>query len=135
MSPENVEVVREMWVAYARGDFEASLSTYADDAIWDDTNYRPDGEVHVGLDALVGLVSSWREAWDWKTYEVEVERADQVADGRVLVALRESGRGKRGGVELTNRWALLTTVRDRKIVHTTVYRTLGEALDAVGLSE
>jgi ketosteroid isomerase-like protein len=135
MSQEDVDVVRRMWAAYAAGNFDMALKAYANDAVWDDTNYRPDGEVHVGKGALVGLVSSWREAWDWKSYKVEVERLYDAAEGLVVAALRESGRGKGGGVELTNRWGLVTTIRDGEIVHTMVYRTAAEALEAVGLSE
>jgi ketosteroid isomerase-like protein len=124
-----------MWAAYVREDFAASLEAYADDTIWDDTTYRPDGAVHVGRDAVVGLVGNWREAWEQESYKVEVERLDEAEDGRVVVVLRESGRGRGGGVELTNRWAQIATVRDGKIVHTVVCRTPQEALDAVGLSE
>ena len=133
MSQENVEVVRAMWAAYARGDFEASLEAYTEDTVWDDTRYRPDGAVHLGRDALVGLVRSWRGAWE--NYEVEAEQLLDAGDDRVVVLLRETGRGKRGGVELTNRWGQVTTVRDGKIAHTLVYRVPEEALKAVGLSE
>jgi len=133
MSQENVEVVRAMWAAYARGDFEASLEAYTEDTVWDDTRYRPDGAVHLGRDALVDLVRSWRGAWE--NYEVEAEQLLDAGDDRVVVLLRETGRGKRGGVELTNRWGQVTTVRDGKIAHTLVYRVPEEALKAVGLSE
>ena len=47
--------------------------------------------------------------------------------------LRETGEGKGGRVELTNRWGIIVTVRDGKIVHTVVYRTPEEALEALGL--
>ncbi len=52
-----------------------------------------------------------------------------------MVVLRETGEGKGGGVGLTNRWGNVVTVRDGKIVHTMVYRTPEEALEAVGLRE
>ena len=54
---------------------------------------------------------------------------------RVAVVLRETGEGKGGRVELTNRWGIVVTVRDGKIVHTMVYRTPEEALEAVGLTD
>ena len=54
---------------------------------------------------------------------------------RVAVVLRETGKGKGGGIELTNRWGVVVTVRDQKIVHTMVYRTPEDALQAAGLSE
>ena len=133
MARENVEVVRAMWAAYARGDFEASLGAYTEDTVWDDTRYRPDGAVHLGRDALVEVVRTWRGAWE--DYEVEAEKVLDAGDDRVAVLLCENGRGKGGGVELTNRWGLVTTVRGGRIVHTMVYRDPDEALEAVGLSK
>ena len=133
MSRENVEVVRAMWTAYARDDFQASLEAYSEDTVWDDTRYRPDGAVHLGRDAVVDLVRKWRGTWE--DYEAKAEQLLDAGGDRVAAVLRETGKGKGGGVELTNRWGIVVTVRDRKIVHTMVYRTPEEALEAVGLSE
>ena len=133
MSRENVEVVRAMWAAYARGDLEASLGAYPEDTVWDDTRYRPDGAVHVGHDALVEVVRSWRAAWEH--YDLETEDVFDAGGDRVAVVLRETGRGKGGGVELTNRWGVVMTVRSGKIAQTVVYRTPEDALEAVGLRE
>jgi ketosteroid isomerase-like protein len=133
MSRENVEVVRAMWAAYARGDARASLAAYTEDTVWDDTGYRPDGAVHVGHDALVRLTRTWRGAWEH--WDIEAEDVLDAGDDRVAVLLRETGQGKGGGVELTNRWGVVMTVRSGKIVHTMVYRTPEEALEAVGLRE
>ena len=133
MSRENVEVVRAMWAAYAIGDAEASLAAYAADTVWDDTRYRPDGAVHVGHSALIDVVRTWRGAWD--RYEIEAEEVLDAGGDRVAVVLRETGVGKGAGVELTNRWGQVTTLRDGKIVHTMVYRTPEEALQAAGLRE
>ena len=133
MSQENVEIVRAMWAAYARGDVQASLAGYTEDTIWDDTRYRPDGAVHVGRDALVKVVSTWRAAWE--DYEVEAEEVLDAGHDKVAVVLRERGRGKGGGVEMTNRWGQVMTVRGGKISHTIVYRAPEEAPEAVGLRE
>ena len=133
MSRENVEVVQAMWAAYAAGDAEASLAAYAPDTVWDDTRYRPDGEVHVGLAALIDVVRTWRAAWD--RYEIEAEEVLDAGGDRVAVVLRETGVGRGAGVELTNRWGQVTTLRDGKIVHTMVYRAPEEALEAAGLRE
>jgi hypothetical protein len=52
----------------------------------------------------------------------------------VALLLRETGTGKGGRVELTNRWGVIATVREGRIVHTMIYRTPEEALDAAGLA-
>jgi uncharacterized protein len=132
MSQENVEVVRAMWAAYARGDAEASLGAFSEDTVWDDTQYRPDGAVHRGRDALVNVVSTWRAAWD-DDYEIEAEDVLDAGADRVAVVLRETGRGRGGGVQMTNRWGQVVTMRRGQIAHTMVYRTPEEALQAAGL--
>jgi ketosteroid isomerase-like protein len=135
MSRENVEVVRAMWAAYMRRDVQASLGAFADDTVWDDTRFRPDGAVHVGRDALVDLTRAWRSAWVWENYDIEVEDAHDAGGDKVVALMRETGQGKGGGVELTNRWGVVMTIRGGKIVHTTVYPTPDQALEAVGLRE
>ena len=133
MSQENVEIVRASWAAYASGDYEASLAAYAENTVWDDTRYRPDGAVHLGHSALVEVVRTWRETWT--RYEIEIEEVLDAGGDRVAATLRERGEGKAGGTELTNRWGVVVTVRNGKIAHTAVYRTPKEALEAAGLSE
>ena len=133
MSQANVEIVTASWSAYASGDYGGSLGAYAENTIWDDTQYRPDGAVHVGHLGLVEVVRTWLGTWN--RYEVEVEEVRDAGGDRVAVILRESGEGKSGGVELTNRFGVVVSVRDEKIVHTVVYRTPNEALDAAGLSD
>jgi ketosteroid isomerase-like protein len=133
MSEENVEVVAASWGAYARGDYGASLDTYAENTVWDDTQYRPDGAVHVGHPALVEVVRTWLGTWN--RYELEVEDVVDAEGDRVAVVLRERGEGKGGGIELTNRFGVVVTVRDGKIVHTMVHRTPKDALEAAGISD
>lgn len=38
VSQENVQVVTASWAAFARGDYEASLGTYAENTVWDEPN-------------------------------------------------------------------------------------------------
>ena len=132
MSRENVQVVTASWAAYARGDYKATLATYAENTVWDDTPYRPDGAVHFGHSGLIELTRTWRETWN--RYEIEVEGVLGAVGDRVALALRESGEGKGGGIELTNRFGIVVTVRDGKIVHTVAYRTPDEASEAAGCS-
>jgi ketosteroid isomerase-like protein len=133
MSQENVEIVRAMWAAWANGDYDHSLEAFAEDSVWDDTRFRPDGAVHHGLRALVDVSRTWRETWE--RYDIKAEEVLDVGDDRVAVVLRETGEGKGGGVAVTNRWGVVATVRARKIVHTMVYPTPEEVFEAVGLRE
>ncbi len=89
--------------------------------------------MHRGHGALVDVARTWRGTWE--RYEIEAEDVLDAGGDTVAVVLREEGEGKGGGVALTNRWGVVVTVRDGKIVHTMVYRTPEEALEAAGLSE
>jgi hypothetical protein len=84
MSEQNVAVVRDMWEAFLRNDFEAALSAFEPDVEWDGTNL-PDGKISHGLDAIVEHLTKWAQPWD--TWEVELE---QVIDAHV----RFGGTGK-----------------------------------------
>jgi ketosteroid isomerase-like protein len=133
MSRENVEIVRAMWTAWGAGDYEASLGAFAEDSVWDDTRFRPDGAQHRGLKALIAVSLTWRQAWDH--YEIEAEEVLEAGDEKVAVLLLDRAEGKGGGVAVTNRWGVVQTVRAGKIVHTMVYPTPGDVLEASGLRE
>lgn len=133
MSHENVEIVRAAWAAYARGDYDNSLAAYAENTVWDDTRYRPDGAVHRGHRAIVDVARTWRGTWE--NYVIEAEEVREAGEDTVAVVLRETGEGKGGGVELTNRWGIVVTVLDGRIVHTMVYPTPREALESAWLGE
>ncbi len=49
-----------MWEAFLRNDFEAALSAFAPDVVWDGTNI-PDGKISRGLDAIVEHLAEWAE--------------------------------------------------------------------------
>src|SRR5665648_637319 len=74
MSAESVAVVRGMWEAFLRNDFEDSLSAFDPDIEWDGTNL-PDGAISHGLDAVVDHTTKWAETWE--TWEVELEGRDR----------------------------------------------------------
>jgi ketosteroid isomerase-like protein len=65
MSQENVEVVRRMWEAFRRRDFDQSLAAFYPDIEWDGTNL-PDGTVSRGHQAIIDHSARWFGMWeDW----------------------------------------------------------------------
>jgi ketosteroid isomerase-like protein len=122
-----------MWTAWGTGDYEAALAAFADDTVGDDTRFRPDGSMHHGLEALIAVSRTWREAWE--RYEIEAENILRAGADKVAVLLRDTAQGKGGGVTVTNDWGVVQTVREGKIVHTAVYPSQEEVLKAVGLGE
>ncbi len=129
MSVHNVEVVRSMWEAFLRNDFEAALSAFEPDVEWDGTNL-PDGKVSRGLDAVVEHLTKWAETWE--TWEVELEQVIDAGGDQVIAFIRERGRTK-AGLEANERHSELYTVRDGKIRYRKGFSDADEALTGAGL--
>jgi ketosteroid isomerase-like protein len=129
MSEESVAVVRGMWEAFMRGDFENSLSAFDPDIEWDGTNL-PDGAISHGLDAVVDHVTKWADMWE--TWEVELEDVIDAGEDQVVAFIRERGRTK-AGLELNERHSELYRVRNGKIAYRKGFSDADQALDAAGL--
>jgi ketosteroid isomerase-like protein len=133
MSEENVELVRNAYDAYNRGDMEAM----ADDV-------APEFE-YVAMGAIPDIPAVFRgpEAWSqfsaWLREEFNDARVDvhELTDAgdRVLAEVSLRGRGKQSGLETTwNIWHVWT-LRDGKVVHGQGFEHRADALEAAGLSE
>ena len=127
-----MEIVRASYDAFARGDFQASLEAYDPDCEWDDTQLRPDGRLLRGRDELSDQIRRWRGTFS--EYEWATERLLD-AGGETVIIYTERGRGKGSGVIVEDRRGNVVTVQGGKIVRTVVYPTVGDALEAAGLSE
>ena len=126
MSGENVEVVREAWDAYSRGDYDR-IAGFHDPHIVVVT--LEDGAVY-GNDAVLANYERWDEAWE----EAETTLEEVLGHGdRVFVAARFHARGRASGVEVETRLYEVYTVRDRKVMRVEEFSERGEALEAAGL--
>jgi ketosteroid isomerase-like protein len=128
-SDQNVVVVRSMWEAFLRNDFEAALSAFEPDVEWDGTNL-PDGKVSRGLDAVVEHLTRWAETWE--TWEIELEQVIDAGGDQVIAFIRERGRTT-AGLEVNERHSELYTVRDGKIAYRRGFSDADEALRVAGL--
>ena len=128
MSEENVEVVREAWDAYSRGDYDR-IAGFHDPHIVVVT--LEDGAVY-GNNAVLANYERWDEAWEGA--ETSLEEVLGHGD-RVFVAARFHARGRASGVEVETRLYEVYTVRDVKVLRIDEYATRDEALEAAGLSE
>jgi len=127
MAQTDVEIVRDMWEAFVRGDVESALATFAEDVEWDGTNL-PDGAISHGREAVLDHVTKWAEMWE--TWTVELEEVVDARDGRVIVFIREQGR-TRTGLEVNERHSELYTVRDDMITSRRGFSDADQALDEV----
>jgi ketosteroid isomerase-like protein len=129
MSEQNVVIVRGMWEAFLRNDFEAALFAFEPDVEWDGTNL-PDGKVSRGLDAVVENLTKWAETWE--TWEIELEQVVDAGGDQVIAFIRERGRTK-AGLEVNERHSELYTVRDGKIGYRKGFSDADEALSVARL--
>ena len=128
MSKENVEIVREAWDAYSRGDYDR-IAGFHDPHIVVIT--LEDGVLY-GNDAVLANYKRWNEAWE----RAETTLEEVIGHGdRVFVAARFHARGRASGVEVETRLYEVYTVRDGKVLRIDEYATRDEAIEAAGLRE
>jgi ketosteroid isomerase-like protein len=131
MSRGNVEIVREIYRAWERGDFTSN--EWADPEIEFHIRAGPDEAVHHGVDAMGYAWREWLGAWD--EFKTEAREFIDLGDD-VLVLAEFRGRGKASGMPIeAMAGAGLFSLRDGKVVRLGTYTDPAEALEAAGLSE
>jgi ketosteroid isomerase-like protein len=133
MSEENVEIVRRMYDAWNRGDFEAALSYIHPDVEWSDPPDNPGARTWRGHEGVQGALTAWMGAWE--DYRYELRELINCGDDRVLVAGWQTGRGKGSGVEISEENFSVFSVSEGKVVKQRMFRHRAEALQAAGLRE
>ena len=138
MSQENVEIVRQLYEAFARRDNESPFAVYHPDIEWDmSRSVAPlpgEERIYHGHDGVRHYWRAWLEAWE----SIDAPLEPLVDAGEQVVALlgQSTYRGKRSGVESTwPPWAQVRTLPDGKVVRMRIYSNHADALEAAGLSE
>jgi ketosteroid isomerase-like protein len=131
MSQENVDVVRGIWEADRRRDWDAVYSSYDRDVVWEDhAGLWGDWGVARGPDGIREAWRRWYEAFDGVRFEW-VEVAD--GDDFVVVTYEIHGRGRGSGVEVQLAVTLVWQLAGGKVVRISAYLTRPEALEAAGI--
>jgi ketosteroid isomerase-like protein len=133
MSRKDVEMLRNAYAAFNRGDWGAALENAHPEIEW-----RLHGELGIDVpDPVRGreaLKAFWADFFDvWDDYRMEPLDFSEAPNGRVLVTVRFTahGQGSSVPIELTYFWVY--RVRGRAIVSVDLYADRSEALEAVGL--
>ena len=134
MSEENVEMIRQGYAAFARGDVAFILGLMDDAVDWTPAiaPLLGVGPVH-GKQALEHFLTvDIAEGFvDFNAAPVSVEDCGDA----VLVQVHYSGAGKSSGAPVDLEAFGLFKFRDGKVVEFRDYETKAEALEAAGLSE
>ena len=133
MSRENVEIVREAWDAWSRGDAAALFEFYDPEVEWDMSHsYVPDMGVFHGHEGIREFFGEWRAFF--AEYWAEAQEFIEVGDC-VIVRVHQGGRGRSStvGVEMPAYWQLYR-LRDGRALRVEIYRDEEEARTAAGRS-
>jgi ketosteroid isomerase-like protein len=134
MSRENLQIVREICAAWARGDFSS-----ADWAHPEIEYVVADGPAPGSWTGLAGMAEAWGDILrSWEELRQEAEEYRELEGERVLVLAQITGRGKTSGLDLEEvraSAANLFHLRDGKVTRLVAYLDREHALEAVGLSE
>ena len=125
------DLVRSLYVAIARRDFDAGFALLSEDFEWLEPDQSLIGGHHRGFQEVRQAIEMQLEVWDEFTIEPEefFEHGEHVA-----VPIRQRARGGASGVEVEIRIGHLWTVRDGKIVRLEVFSARGDARKAARAS-
>jgi ketosteroid isomerase-like protein len=132
MAQENVEVVRRVYEAWARGEFPGPAELLDPKIEYVNPAGAVEPGTRHGLDAFTQAVEKVFEGWATWQMEPEVFRP---AEDQVAVVVRYRARGRESGVEVEGVESALWTVRDGKVVRYAWFHGAADALEAAGLRE
>ena len=137
MSEENVEIVRRVYEAVARGDTAAVLAAYDPEVEWEFSGSPVRNMlkqvVYRGHDGIRSFIRErYEEAW-----ETSEDHLDELIDAgeQVISVITTQGRGLASGAEVGLTHAGVWTIREGKIVRVAWVGSRDEALEAAGMSE
>jgi ketosteroid isomerase-like protein len=121
-TPDLVEVVTGHFEAADRGDWDAVVSAYAADVIWE----TRDGILDVsGASAVRGLFEEW--AGMYEGFTVKVETVVDLGSGVVYATYRQEGRPAGSAGIVTSRGAVVYEWVDGMIVRVILRSDIDEA--------
>ena len=130
MSQENVEIVREAFAAFERGDVTALLDLMTDDLVTH--RIDPDDAVYHGKEGFFQATADWTE--DFEDWTVSAEEFLDASDG-VLVRVRQTARGRTSGVPVDSLMWFELRMHEGRVARLTFHTDQAKAFDAAGLSD
>ena len=130
MSQENVEIVRQGFEAFERGELDVMLDLFTDDVI----TYRvdPDGARYDGKAGFLDATADWTE--DFSEWQVLPQEFTDLGE-RVLVRVLQVAQGRSSGVRVEEDFWFLFELTGSKVSKLSFYSRHAEALEAAGLME
>ena len=134
MSQDNVEVVREAFEAFNRGDFDAALERMHPAIEWQALDAFPDAGTYRGRDEVRHFWRALAGHLSWFSLALGGVRTSRRAPRPRHLPSRGEGAGSGAGVESPTVFQL-GEIRDGQVTWVGMFSTESEALEAAGLSE
>jgi ketosteroid isomerase-like protein len=132
MSEENVKIALASADGWNRGDDEAWLAPWDEEAEFVPLRAQLEGESYSGHDGLLRFRTELTQ--DFEEVRLEFEEMRDAGDQVVGIG-RFRARGRASGVDINVPLGVLTRVRRGKIVYMRFFTEPADALEAAGLSE
>jgi ketosteroid isomerase-like protein len=132
MSEENVEVVRQAFDAWNRGDHDALLRRWGEDAEFYPLRAQLEGRAYRGPDGLREFIDELANEWTDVRFEVDEIRE---AGEQMVGSGRFRARGQASGVDINVPLGVVGVVRSGRIGYARFFSDPSEALEAAGLEE
>jgi ketosteroid isomerase-like protein len=132
VSQANVDVVRASFEAFGMGDFDAAFAAFDPGVQWQTADDEPDSRTYRGIAELRAFASHLADPWTDRfgpaiSFEDFIDRGDWV-----LAPWRARLHGHGSGIEIEVSETYAVLVRGGRIVRVEEYRTVEQALEAVG---
>lgn len=132
MPGRNVDLVRASFEAFGRGDFDEAFAVYDPAVEWHTADDEPDSQTYSGLPALRGFVEHLADPWTDR-FGRAVRFEDFIDCGDWVVAPWSAVlHGHGSGIEMPVAETYAVLVKNGRIKRVEEYRTVEEALEAVG---
>jgi ketosteroid isomerase-like protein len=134
MSQENVELVREAFEAFNRGDLEEALERMHPEIEWRTLDAFPDAGTYRGREEVREFWRTWRDTF--RGFRLHLEECLALRQNHVLATFRVSGEGAESGVGVESPAVFqLGEIRDGRVFWVGMFSSESDALEAAGLSE
>ena len=134
MSQANVEVVRESFAAFNRGDLDEALQWMHPEIEWQTHQAFPDAGTYRGRHEVREFWQNWRDAF--RGFQLHLEECVPAGKRHVLATFRVSGQGAGSGVGVASDAVFqLGEIQDGQVIWVGMFATDREALDTAGLRE
>jgi ketosteroid isomerase-like protein len=134
MSQENVEIALAAAATFNRGDREAFLALWDEEAEFLPLRAQLEGKAYRGHGGLERFFTEMAKEWgDSVRFEINETRA--VGDQVVVSIGRFRARGRASGVDLNVPLGVFTRVRNGKVVYMRFFSEPADALEAAGVRE